>query len=75
MLARNKFLSFVDQDLIEILMDCMVKLGLDARAKTPFTGVSKLDNGMLRVSLEDGSHVDAEKVLVALGRPPLTEPL
>ena len=53
----------------------MSKLGLDARTKTPFTGVTKLDNGLLRVALEDGSHVDAEKVLVALGRPPLTEAL
>jgi len=53
----------------------MGKLNLDCRVKTPFTGVSKLEDGMLRVHLADGGHVDAEKVLVALGRPPLTDDL
>ena len=53
----------------------MTKLGLNAKTKTPFTGVSKLENGMLRVSLADGGHIDAEKVLIALGRPPNVEPL
>ena len=75
LLARNQLLSYVDQDLIEILLDCMNKLGLDARVKSPFTGVSKLDNGMLRVALADGGHVDAERVLVAIGRPPMVEKL
>lgn len=75
LLARNQLLSYVDQDLIEILLDCMNKLGLDARVKSPFTGVSKLDNGMLRVALADGGHVDAETVLVAIGRPPMVEKL
>lgn len=75
LLARNKFLNHVDQDIIEVLIDCMGKLGLDARTKTPFTGVSKLENGLLRVSLADGGHVDVEKVLCALGRPALTDKL
>ena len=75
LLCRSKFLSHVDQELIEVLLDSMNKLGLDARTKSPFTGVSKLDNGLLRVALADGGHVDAEKVLVALGRPPNVEPL
>ena len=65
----------MDQDLIEILLESMLKHGLDARAKTPFTGVTKLANGMLRVGLEDGNHIDAEKVLVALGRPPMLDGL
>ena len=53
----------------------MKKHGLDARTKTPFTGVSQLDNGLLRVSLADGGHIDSEKVLAAMGRPPNTKPL
>ena len=56
-LARNKFLNHVDQELIEVLLESMQKLGLDARTKTPFTGVTKLDNGQLRVTLADGGHV------------------
>ena len=74
-LARNKFLNHVDQELIEVLLESMQKLGLDARTKTPFTGVSKLDNGQLRVALADGGHVDADSVLCALGRPPNVAPL
>lgn len=74
-LARNKFLAHVDQELIEILLESMKKLGLDARTQTPFTGVTKLENGLLRVTLADGGHVDAESVLAALGRPPNVGPL
>lgn len=71
-MARNKFLAHVDQELIEVLLESMQKLGLDARTKTPFTSVSKLENGQLRVALADGGHVDADRVLAALGRPPNT---
>lgn len=48
---------------------------MDCRLGTPFTKVEKLDDGMLRVHLAGGGHVDAEKVLAALGRPPNVEPL
>jgi glutathione reductase (NADPH) len=53
----------------------MGKLGLDCRLATPFTKVEKLEDGMFRVHLKDGNHIDAEKVLAALGRPPNIEPL
>lgn len=48
---------------------------MDCRLGTPFTKVEKLEDGMLRVHLADGGHVDAEKVLAALGRPPNVDPL
>jgi len=51
-------------------MDNMKKLHLDCRVNTPFTGVEKLDNGMYRVNLADGTSIEAEKVLSAIGRPP-----
>ena len=74
-MARNKFLTGVDQELIEILLESMGKLGLDAKTKTPFESVTKLENGQLRVNLADGGHVDADRVLAALGRPPNVGPL
>ena len=48
----------------------MKKLHLDVRLKTPFESVEKLKNGKYRVNLSDGTHVDAEVVLQALGRKP-----
>jgi glutathione reductase (NADPH) len=48
----------------------MKKLHLDVRLKTPFESVEKLTNGMNRVNLSDGSHIEAEVVLAALGRKP-----
>jgi len=62
--------SHVDQDLIPILVENMKKLHLDVRLNTPFDSVEKLSNGMHRVNLSDGTHVDAEVVLSALGRKP-----
>lgn len=42
---------------------------MDARTDTPFEGVEKRDDGMLRVLLSDGGYLEAETVLWALGRP------
>ena len=53
----------------------MKKLHLDCRINTPFTGVEKLDNGMMRVNLADGTCIEAEKVLSAVGRPPNVDSL
>lgn len=76
LLARSKILrGMTDQELIPILMENMAKLHLDCRPNTPFTSVEKLENGLLRVNLADGGHVDAEKVLSALGRPPAVDDL
>ena len=57
LIARNKILTLVDQDLIPILENSMKKLNLDARLKTPFKSVEKLENGMFQVNLEDGGSV------------------
>ena len=60
----------VDQELIPHLLENMQKLGMDGRVDTPFDQISKADNGMLRVQLQDGGYLEAEKVLWALGRSP-----
>lgn len=49
----------------------MRKLGLDVKLKTPFSKVTQDQNsGLLTVHSENGDTVSAEKVLLALGRPP-----
>lgn len=53
----------------------MKKLGLDVRLKTPFEKVTKNDDGSFKVHLKDGTSVEGEKVMVALGRPPNVDPL
>lgn len=76
LLARSKILrGMTDAELIPILQENMAKLHLDCRLNSPFTSVEKLDNGLLRVNLADGTFVDAEKVLSALGRPPAVDDL
>jgi glutathione reductase (NADPH) len=75
LLARNKMLTLVDQELIPILQNCMKKLNLDARLATPWNSVEKLPDGLYRVNLADGTHIDAHAVLSALGRPPNFAPL
>ena len=75
LLARNQMLTLVDQELIPILQGSMKKLGLDARLKTPFDSVEKLENGMYQVNLADGTNIKTHAVLCALGRPPNFAPL
>ena len=53
----------------------MAKLGLDLRLGSQHEGVAKNADGSLRVTLKGGDIVDADKVLVAIGRPPNVEPL
>lgn len=73
LVARNKLLTGVDQELIEPLVESMTKYGLDVRRSTPFTSISKQANGLMRVNFKNGEFVESEKVLSALGRPANTE--
>lgn len=76
LLARSKILrNMTDPEMIPILQENMAKLHLDCRLNAPFKSVEKLENGLLRVNLEDGTFVDAERVLSALGRPPAVDDL
>lgn len=49
----------------------MKKLHLDVRVKTPTASVTKDEDGLLTVHLQNSEEtVRAEKVLLAMGRPP-----
>lgn len=49
--------------------------GMKVLLDAPHEKVEKLSNEGFRVTLKDGSFVDAEKVLQAIGRPPSTHGL
>ena len=53
----------------------MQKAGLDCRLASPFNSVEKIDDTTMQVNLADGSTIQANTVLSALGRPPNVEPL
>jgi glutathione reductase (NADPH) len=75
-LVRSTMLrGVVDKELMPILQENMTKLGLDYRLNAAHEKVEKLDNGMFRVTLKDGSTLDAEQVLSAIGRPPCVDDL
>ena len=76
LVVRSKMLrTIIDEDLHGILEENMAKLGLDLRLASQHEGVTKNADGSLRVTLKGGDIVDADKVLVAIGRPPNVEPL
>ena len=53
----------------------MTKLGLDYRVNCPHKSVEKKGDKHYVVHLQDGSSIECEAVLQAIGRPPNTEPL
>ena len=53
----------------------MNKSGIDVLLKAPHTKVEKLNDGKLKLHLEDGSSLVTEKILSAIGRPPNTSGL
>lgn len=75
LIARNQMLVSCDSEILDVLKNHMTHTGLDVRLKSPFNKVTKLENGNVAVHLEDGTTVEAEKILSALGRPPLVDQL
>ncbi|CAM5326004.1 dihydrolipoyl dehydrogenase [Leifsonia shinshuensis] len=60
-----------DETLSKGLERAFRRRGIDYRLGVRFSGVTQNENGVV-VSLEDGSTVEAELLLVAVGRGPLT---
>jgi dihydrolipoamide dehydrogenase len=61
-----------DESSSKLLERGFRKRGIKFKLKTRFAGVKTTDHGVT-VSLEDGSTVDAELLLVAVGRGPVTD--
>jgi dihydrolipoamide dehydrogenase len=60
-----------DESISKSLERAFRRRGIDYRLGVRFSGVTQNEDGVV-VSLEDGSTVDAELLLVAVGRGPLT---
>lgn len=63
LLVRSIPLRFLDQDILDVLLTEMKQSGLEVLLNSPHKKVEKLLNGKLRVTLADGSFVEADKVL------------
>lgn len=75
LIVRSRMLRFLDQDLHDVLVENMVKMGLDLRLETSQTSVAKNDDGTFTVALNKGDPLVVDKVLGCVGRPPNVEPL
>ena len=69
------FLRGFDDDARRFLAGEVRKKGIDLRFGTNFKRLDKLPDGTLRATLSDGSTLDADTVLCAMGRAPNTRGL
>ncbi|MFC4349423.1 glutathione-disulfide reductase [Kordiimonas lipolytica] len=70
----EQILRGFDDDLRSRLADEMRKKGVDLRTNTNVTNIEKTDDGV-RLTLTDGSTLDADAVMYATGRVPNTKGL
>jgi glutathione reductase (NADPH) len=68
------FLRGFDEDIRRTLADEMRKRGIDLRFKTDIAGIEKVGS-TLRAKLTDGQVIEAEQILYATGRAPMTREL
>jgi glutathione reductase (NADPH) len=61
-----------EQEVVERLPPIMEARGMDLQMNAQITGVEKLADGSLEVSLSNGTTIAADQVLVATGRAPNT---
>lgn len=64
------FLSGFDRDLREGLRDAMVTQGIDLRFDTHVTALARTPGDGLRLSLDQGSDLEADQAVFAIGRAP-----
>lgn len=78
LVVRRIILKHIDRDIIAELMINMKKLGVDIRLSSPHKSVTKEADGSLTLQLdvlEGEDKIRADKILIALGRPPNVEGL
>ncbi|HET7386110.1 MAG TPA: dihydrolipoyl dehydrogenase [Nocardioidaceae bacterium] len=72
--ALPRLLAAEDQAVSSSLARAFGKRGIDVRTGTPFKSVEHTDSGV-RVAVEGGDTLEAEVLLVAVGRGPTTDDL
>jgi len=74
LVVRSQVLKQMDRDIIELLEKTMRHLGVTLLVQSPHKKVTKNKDGSLTLHLDvkegEVSTVTADKVLIALGRPP-----
>lgn len=66
--GRDEILPFLDREMSQRLRQGMIGLGVDLRLGKKYSRVHRVADTAIRCELEDGSHVDVEKVLFCAGR-------
>lgn len=79
LVVRSIILRQCDRDIIEALMRDMTIAGIDIRLHTSFTSIRQEEDGAYKMILKTDDAVEksiiADKVLYAVGRPPLVDNL
>ncbi|MEL3890975.1 glutathione-disulfide reductase [Ferrovibrio sp. MS7] len=71
----EQILRGFDDDVRNHLANELVKSGIELRVKTDVTRLDKQADGTLRLTLTDGSQIEADAVMAATGRKPNTQGL
>jgi dihydrolipoamide dehydrogenase len=72
--ALPRLVAAEDEDVSKMLERAFRKRKINFKVGSPFKGVENTDNGV-RVTLEGGETIEAEMLLVAVGRGPTTQGL
>ena len=60
LIVRSRMMRFLDEDLLNVLLDEMDHSGLQVLQGSSHEKVEKLANGKLRVTMTDGSYKDVD---------------
>lgn len=71
----EQILRGFDNDIRNALHDEMIARGIDVRLGQVFTKIEGASEGVKAVSLSDGSTLEVDQVMLAIGRNPMTEML
>ena len=59
LVVRSRPLQFLDRDILDLMLAEMKHSGMNVLLDSPHDKVEKLSDGQLRVSLSNGTHIDA----------------
>jgi len=72
LISRGELLANQEPFAGELVASSLEELGVDLRLNTSPASVSRGDDGVVRTTLDDGTVVESEEILVATGRHPRT---
>lgn len=73
--AGDRLLSKEEPEASAVIAEVLAREGIDVRLRAAVTAVERGPGSAVRVRLDDGAIIEAEKLLVAVGRRPLTDGL